>query len=160
MIFSANSVTWLIFWRKISFKKYYNLPIMPLFIGEESVSNATEFKLLCLLRPVLSNELVSFHEIHVIGKLVCDLVSSWMEVQKQANSRALRKICYKKKESILEEAIKRHSSKKVYYKMLLFFIIVVLNFWPKLNFSKDQGFQPQMHNSSFVEHFWQLLPAF
>ena len=37
---------------------------MPLFIGEECDSNATEFKLICLLRPVLSNELVSFHEIH------------------------------------------------------------------------------------------------
>ena len=36
---------------------------MPLFIGEKCVSNATEFKLLCLSRPVLKNVLVHFHEI-------------------------------------------------------------------------------------------------
>ena len=46
------------------FKKYYVLPIMPLFIGEECVSDTTKFKLLCLSRPALRNVLVSFHEIH------------------------------------------------------------------------------------------------
>ena len=63
MIFSANLVTWVIFWTKMFFKKYYVLPIMPIFIGEEYVSNVSELKLLCLTRPVFRNKLVSFHEI-------------------------------------------------------------------------------------------------
>ena len=45
------------------FKKYYILPIMPLLIGEECVSDVTELELLFLLRPVLRNALASFHEI-------------------------------------------------------------------------------------------------
>ena len=45
------------------FKKYYVLPIMPLFMGEECISDTTEFKLACLSRPVFRNALVSFHEI-------------------------------------------------------------------------------------------------
>ena len=36
---------------------------MPIFIGEECYSDATEFKLLRSLRPVLINALVSFHKI-------------------------------------------------------------------------------------------------
>ena len=38
---------------------------MPLFIGEECVSDATEFKLLYLLRPFLRDLLVSFHKFAV-----------------------------------------------------------------------------------------------
>ena len=34
LIFSANLVTWLIFWTEMFLKKYYVLPIMPLYIGE------------------------------------------------------------------------------------------------------------------------------
>ena len=51
-IFSANLATWLIFLTKI---KKYILLIMTLFIGEECISDATEFKLLCLLTPVFKN---------------------------------------------------------------------------------------------------------
>ena len=47
---------------KMFFKKYYVLPIMPIFIGE-CVSNVTELKLLCLTGPVFRNKLVSFLEI-------------------------------------------------------------------------------------------------
>ena len=36
---------------------------MPLFMGEECVSVAIDFKLVCLPRPGLWNVLVSFHEI-------------------------------------------------------------------------------------------------
>ena len=134
LIFSVNLVTWLIFWTEMLFKKYYVLRIMPIFIGEACVSNATEFKLLCFLRPVLRNVLVSFHEQPVIGKFVSDTVSYWMVVQKQTYRRALKNICYKKKEDISEAAIKRCSSKKVYCKML-FFIIVVMYLQPR-NYEK------------------------
>ena len=57
LIFSANLVTWLIFWTEMFFKKCNFLPIIPLFIGEECVSDATEFKLLYLSRPGLRNVL-------------------------------------------------------------------------------------------------------
>ena len=53
------------FWTEMFYKKYYVLPIMLIFLGEECVSDATEFKLLCLSRPVLRNVLVIFHEIRV-----------------------------------------------------------------------------------------------
>ena len=63
----------------------------------------------------------------------------------------MKNICYTKKENISEAAIERRSSENVYCKNL--FLIVVALSVKKLNFSKVQGFQPQMHNSSFVEHF-------
>ena len=50
-------------WNRNFFKKYYILPIMPLLIGEECISDVTELELLFLLRPVLGNALASFHEI-------------------------------------------------------------------------------------------------
>ena len=62
LISSANLVTWLSFWTEMFFKNYC-LTNYALFIGEECVSDATNFKLLCLLRLVLGNVLDSFPEL-------------------------------------------------------------------------------------------------
>ena len=139
LIFSANLVTWLTFWTETFFKKHYTLLIMPLFIGEKCVSDATEFKLLCLLRPVLMNVFVSFHEIYGdplektgSNRQVCYC--------KQTYSRALKNICYKK-QTLRGTLAKRCTAKRCSPSQFCTLDQKLRKTSvKKLNFSKVQGF--------------------
>ena len=46
------------------FNKCYVLPIIPFFTGKKCVIDFIEVKFLCLLKSVLENVLVIFHEFH------------------------------------------------------------------------------------------------